>query len=135
MRKLRVPLLVNALYYLILGACALSASVVLAVFDYTVNDTGELLVISSAFLGFGIVLWSIASDPAKHESLITPVIAALLIFMIFLVWGWARHVYTVRNVLPPIAIDAALVVWIWASRREAERAGVAGRQPAAGNNR
>ena len=135
MGKLRVPLLVVALYYLILGACALSASVVLAVFDYTVNDTGELLVISAAFLGFGIVLGSIASDPAKHESLITSVIAALGIFSIFLLWAWARHVYTVRNVLPPLASNVALAVWIWVSRREAERAGGTGQAHAAGSTR
>lgn len=130
-----MPLLVSALYYLILGSCALSASVVLAVFDYTVNDTGELLVISAAFLGFGIVLWSIASDPAKHQSLITSIIAALGVFSIFLMWGWARHVYTVRNVLPPLAINVALAVWIWASWREAERAGGAGQPHAAGSTR
>ncbi len=133
MEKLRVPLLVNALYFLILGASSLSASVVLAVFDYTMSDTGELLVLSAAFLGFGVVLWGIASDPAKHERLVTPVIAALLIFIVFLLWGWARHVYTVRNVLPPIAINVVLVIWIWASRRQTESVGGAGHHPAAGS--
>jgi hypothetical protein len=118
MERLRVPLLVTALYFLILGACALSASFVLAIFDYMVNDSGELLVISAAFLGFGIVLWAIASDPARHESLIIPVITSLVIFVAFLLWGWVRHVYTMRNVLPPIAIDIVLAVWIWASRRQ-----------------
>jgi hypothetical protein len=117
MEKLRVPLLVTALYFVILGAASLSASVVLTVFDYTVNDTGELLVLSAAFLGFSVVVWGIASDPGKHESLITPLITALGIFIVFLLWGWARHVYTVRNVLPPITIDAVLIVWLWASRR------------------
>jgi hypothetical protein len=126
MEKLRVPLLVNALYYLILGACALSASVVLTIFDYAVRDIGELLVVSAAFLGFGVVLWGIASDPAKHEKLITPIIAALVIFTVFLLWGWGRQLYTVRNVLPPIAIDVVLVVWIWAARRHTLRVGEAG---------
>ena len=116
MERLRVPLLVTALYFLILGACSLSASIVLSLFDYTVNDIGELLVISAAFLGFGVVLWAIANEPARHESLITPVIASLIIFIIFLLWGWVRHVYTIRNILPPVAIDIVLVVWIWASR-------------------
>lgn len=125
MERLRVPLLVNALYYLILGASALSASVVLTVFDYAVRDVGELLVLSAAFLGFGVVLWGIANDPAKHEKLITPIIAALVIFIVFLLWGWARHLYTERNVLPPIAIDVMLVVWIWASRRPTLRVGEA----------
>jgi len=126
MEKLRVPLLVNALYYLILGASALSASVVLTIFDYAVKDIGELLVLSAAFLGFGVVLWGIASDPAKHEKLITPIMAALVILIVFLLWGWARHLYTERNVLPPLAIDVILVVWIWASRRQTLRAGEAG---------
>ncbi len=123
MEKLRVPLLVNALYYLILGASALSASVVLTVFDYAVRDIGELLVLSAAFLGFGVVLWGIASDPAKHEKLITSIIAALVIFVVFLLWGWTRHLYTPRNVLPSIAINVILIVWIWASRRQTLRVG------------
>jgi hypothetical protein len=132
MERLRVPLLVTALYFLILGACALSASVVLAVFDYAVNDTGELLVISAAFLGFGIMLWTIASDPARHESLITPVITSLVIFTIFLLWGWVRHVYTMRNILPPIAIDVVLIVWIWAARRQTDKVESTG-HPVAGH--
>lgn len=123
MEKLRVPLLVNALYFLILGAASLSASVVLTVFDYVVNDTGTLLVLSAAFIGFGVVLLGVASDPAKHERLITPIITSLVIFIVFLLWGLARHVYTARNVLPPIAIDAALVVWIWSSARQVPRTG------------
>lgn len=118
MEKLRVPLLVTALYFVILGASSLSASVVLTVFDYAVNDTGELLVLSAAFLGFSVVVWGIANDPGRHESLIMPLVNALLIFILFLLWGWARHVYTLRNVLPPIAIDALLIVWIWTSRRQ-----------------
>ncbi len=122
MEKLRVPLLVNALYYAILGASALSASVVLTVFDYEVRDIGELLVLSAAFLGFGVVLWGIARDPEKHEKLITPVIAALVIFAVFLTWGWARHLYTERNVLAPIAIDVVLIVWISASRHQIPKA-------------
>jgi uncharacterized membrane protein YtjA (UPF0391 family) len=123
MEKLRVPLLMNALYYLILGASALSASVVLTVFDYAVKDVGELLVLSAAFLGFGVVLWGIAGDPAKHEKLIASIIAALIIFVVFLLWGWARHLYTARNVLPPIAINVILAVWIWASRRQTPAGG------------
>ena len=121
MERLRVPLLVTALYFLILGACALSASLVLAIFDYAVNDGGELLVISAAFLGFGVVLWAIAGDPARHESLVTPIITSLVIFILFLLWGWARHVYTVRNIVAPVAVDAVLIVWIWASRRQNEK--------------
>jgi hypothetical protein len=99
---------------------------VFGVFDYTGNDTGELSVISAAFLGLGVVLWAIAGDPARHESLITPVIASLVIFIIFLLWGWVRHVYTGRNVLPPIAIDIIWVVWIWASRRQTDKVGKTG---------
>ena len=132
MERLRVPLLVTALYFLILGACALSASFVLALFDYAVNDTGELLVISAAFLGYGVVLWGIAGDPARHEKLISPIIGSLVIFVIFLLWGLAKHVYTVRNVAAPIAIDLVLSIWIWASHRQPDKAGPLG-HPAAGH--
>ena len=79
--------------------------------------------LSAVFLGFGVVLWGIGSDPEKHEKLITPVIAALVIFTVFLLWGWARHLYTERNVLAPIAIDVVLVVWISVSRRQTPRVG------------
>jgi hypothetical protein len=129
MEKLRVPLLVNALYYFILGGSALSASVVLTVFDYAVKDVGELLVLSAAFLGFGVVVWGIANDPERHEKLIGSIIASLGIFVVFLLWGWARHLYTERNVLPPIAINVILIVWIWASRRQTLRAGEERRRP------
>jgi hypothetical protein len=131
MERLRVPLMVNALYFLILGAASLSASVVLALFDYTANDTGELLVLSAAFLGFGVVLWAIASDPPKHEKLVTPIITALVIFIVLLLWGLAKHVYTVLSVVPPLAINGALAVWIWSSRRQTEKAEAAGHRPAA----
>jgi hypothetical protein len=133
MEKLRVPLLVNAFYYAILGASALSASVVLTLFDYAVRDIGELLVLSAAFLGLGVVVWGIASDPARHEKLIAPVIAALVIFTVFLLWGWARHLYTERNVLPPIAINVVLVAWISASRRQTPRVGETESSSAADN--
>ena len=66
MDKLKVPLYVNALYFLILGVSALSASVVLTIFDYEVKDAGVLLVTAGAFLGFGAVVLGIASDPTKH---------------------------------------------------------------------
>jgi hypothetical protein len=73
-----------------------------------------------------VVLWGIASDPAKHEKLIASIIAALVIFVVFLLWGWARHLYTARNVLPPIAINVILIVWIWASCRQTLGMGEAG---------
>jgi len=118
MDKLKVPLYVNALYFLILGVSALSASVVLTIFDYEVKDAGVLLVTAGAFLGFGAVLLGIASDPAKHGSLVGPIMISLMILVVFLMWGWIRHMYTARNVVAPIAIDLALIVWMWSSRKQ-----------------
>jgi len=115
MDRLKAPLYVNAIYFLILGASALSASVVLTLFDYEVKDSGILLVTAGAFLGFGAVLLGIAKDSAKHESLVGPIMTALMIFVVFLLWGWSRQMFTARNVVAPIAIDLALVVWMWSS--------------------
>jgi hypothetical protein len=117
MDKLKLPLYVNAIYFLILGVSALSASTVLTVFDYEVKDSGILLVTAGAFLGFGTVLLAIASDPAKHGTLVGPIMTSLMIFVVFLLWGWVRHMFTARNIVAPAAIDLALIAWMWSSKQ------------------
>lgn len=116
MEKLRMPLLVTAIYILLLGLSALSPSVVRGVFGYEVKDGGVLLVLSATFLGFGVVLWSIAGDPEEYGGLALPVVISLVIGIVFVLWGWVNGVFTARNVVLPLIIDIVLVGWIWSAR-------------------
>jgi FtsH-binding integral membrane protein len=114
--KLRMPLLLTALYILLIGLCTLSPTLVRGVFGYEVKDAGVLLVLSAAFLGSGVVLWSIASDPGKYGTLAMAVFTYLIIFIVFLLWGWVSHLYTLRNVVIPLIINIVLAAWMWSSR-------------------
>jgi hypothetical protein len=116
MDRLRAPLMISAVYALLLGLSTLSSSVVSSVFGYDVKDPGVLLVLSAAFLGFGVVLWGIAGDVEKHGGLATSVAAAFAIFTVWLAYGWARGLFTARNVLVPLIIDLVLFFWIWSAR-------------------
>ena len=116
MEKLRMPLLLAAIYILLIGLSTLSPALVRGIFGYEVKDAGVLLVLSAAFLGSGVMLWSIASDPVKYGTLAVPVFIYLVIFIVFLLWGWASHLYTFRNVVIPLIINVVLAVWIWSAR-------------------
>ena len=116
MEKLRTPLMVGAVYILLLGISTLSPSLVRTVFGYDVKDAGTLLVLSSVFLGFGWVLWTVAADTQKYGGLASAVVVALAIGAVFLLWGWARHLFTARNALVPLVINSGLVGWIWSAK-------------------
>lgn len=118
MEKLRTPLQINAIYILLIGLSTLAPGLVRAIFGYEVKDPGVLLVLSATFLGFGIVLWSIASDPGKYGGLATSIVIALLLFIVFLVWGWLAGLFTPRNVLIPLIIDIILAIWIWSAKQK-----------------
>ncbi len=117
MEKLRTPLQINAIYVLLIGLSTLAPGLVRAIFGYDVKDAGVLLVLSASFLGFGIVLWSIAGNPEKYAGLATPIVIALVLFIVFLLWGWIGGTFTVRNVFIPVIINVILVAWIWSARR------------------
>ncbi len=116
MEKLRTPLLVNAIYLILLGVATLSPSLTRSVFGYDVKDLGVLLVLSGTFLGYGVVVWGIASDVEKHGGLALFQVVALTIGTVLLIWGWARHLFTLRNALVPLLINIVLIVWIWSAR-------------------
>lgn len=116
MEKLRVPLWVTAIYILLVGLSALSPSVVSRVYGYAVKDTGVLLILAAALLGFGVVLWGIASNPDRYSGLASLVVISLVIFIVALLWGLVRNVYTARNVAIPLIIDIVLGAWIWSAR-------------------
>ena len=113
MDRLRTPLLLTAIYVLLLGLCTLSPSIVRVVFGYEVKDAGVLLVLSAAFWGSGMILWGIAGAPEKHGDLAWAVVVYLVIFAAFLLLGWAKGLYTVRSVGLPLVIDVVLAGWIW----------------------
>lgn len=116
MRNLRPALLVNAVYLILLGISTLSPSLTSSVFGYEVKDAGVLLVLSSVFLGFGVVLWAIAGNSERYGGLASAVVVALVIGAVFLIWGWMRGLYTARNALVPLVINIVLAGWIWSAR-------------------
>ena len=116
MEKLRTPLQITAVYVLLIGLSTLAPGLVRTIFGYEVKDPGVLLVLSAAYLGLGVVLWGIASDPAKNAGLATSVVIALVISAVFLVWGWLAGMFTPRNILVPLIIDVVLAVWIWSAK-------------------
>lgn len=116
MEKLRTPLQITAVYVLLIGLSTLAPSLVRAIFGYDVKDAGVLLVLSATFLGFGVVLWGIAADAGKYGGLATSVVIALVLAILFLLWGWIGGMFTLRNVGVPLVIDIILVVWIWSAK-------------------
>ncbi len=116
MERLRTPLMVNAVYILLIGLVTLSSSAVRSVFGYAVMDRGVLLVLSGTLLGLGVLVWGIASNPEKHGGLWASVVIADAIATAWLLVGWARHLFTARNVLVPVIINVVLLIWIWSAR-------------------
>jgi len=117
MGRLHAPLVLTAIYVILLALATLSPFVVRIVFGYAVKDPGVLLVLSAAFWGSGVILWAIASYPESYSTLAGPVIVYLLIFIIFLLWGWRGRFYTPQNITLPLIINSVLVVWIWLVRK------------------
>ncbi len=107
-----MPLVVTALYVILLGLVTLSPGMVRGLFGYEIKEPGLLLVLSAAFLGSGVILWGIAGDPQRHGGLATSVVINLVILVVFLLWGVARNLFTWRNIVIPLLINLALAVWI-----------------------
>lgn len=113
MEKLRTPILIQAIYLILLGLSTLNPSLTLIVFGYEVKDAGVLFVLSSMFFSLGAVVWAIASNPVKHADLAWALAVALIIGAVFLIRGWTSGLYTARQALAPIIIDVVLAGWIW----------------------
>ena len=109
-------MLVDAIYVLLLGVATLSPSLTRSAFGYEVRDPGVLLVLSSAFLGLGVLLWAIAANSERFGGLASAVVVALVVGAVFLIWGWMRGLYTARNALVPLIINIVLAGWIWSAR-------------------
>ncbi len=119
MEKLRTPLMVNAVYLILLGLATLTPGLTNALFGYEARDPGVLLVLSGIFFGYGVVVWSIASDAKKYGGLASAQVVALAIGIVFLIWGWVRGDFTPRNALVPLIINIILAGWMWSARPKA----------------
>ncbi len=116
MEKLRTPIQVVAVYYLLLGFATITPSIASAVFDYPVKDTGVLMALSGAFLGIGVLVRGIAGDPQKYAGLASSLVTLLVIAVVFNVWALVGGTLTARQLLVPLIIDIALIVWLWSAR-------------------
>lgn len=116
MEKLRLPMLVGAIYVILLGLVTLSPSLATSVFGREPKDPALLLTLSGVFLGFGVVIWGIASDTEKYGGLATALVIALLISAVFLAWAWATDLYTARTALGPLIINLVLAGWLWSAK-------------------
>lgn len=116
MEKVRTPLMINAVYLILLGLSTLAPSLTQSVFGYEVKDPGVLLVLSATFFGFGVVVWTMAGNADKYGGLATAQMIALVIAVVFLAWGWARGLYTARNAVAPLIINIVLAAWLWSAR-------------------
>jgi hypothetical protein len=116
-----MPLQLAATYALLAGLTLLSRTLVKIVFGYTIIDRGMMLVLAGAFLGLGVIVSAIARAPEKYGDLAPAVALSLAISLAALLVAWAGQLLTTRNVLAPIIIDAALIIWIWSARPKAHR--------------
>src|SRR5574337_529845 len=106
----------SAIYLLLLGLVTLSPNLVGSIFGYDVKDPGVLLVLSGVFLGFGVVVWAASASPEKYGGLATAIAVGLVIGLLFLLYGWMRGLFTLRNVGLPIIINVVLIGWIWSAK-------------------
>jgi hypothetical protein len=116
LEKLKMPLQFAATYAVLAGLTLLSRTLVKLVFGYTIVDRGMALVLAGAFLGLGVILSAIARDPEKYAGLAPAVVLSLVVSLASLLVAWVGQMLTIRNVLTPAIIDAALIAWIWSAR-------------------
>lgn len=119
MGKLRMPLMVQAVYLVLLCISTLSPSLAMSVYGSEVKDVGVLLTLSGLFLGFGVVVWTVANNTEKYGGLATTFVIALLISAVFLAYAWVTKQFTARTALVPIIINLVLAYWVWSARPKA----------------
>ncbi len=116
MEKLRLPVMLDAIYCILLGLATLSPSLAAGIFGHEGKDPALLLTLSGLLLGFGVVIWFIAGDIEKYGGLATALVFALLISAVFLVWAWTTNLFTARTALVPLIINVVLAIWIWSAK-------------------
>jgi hypothetical protein len=114
--KLRTPLMVQAIYLVLLCISTLSPSLAMSVWGSEVKDPGVLLTLSGLFLGFAVVVWTVANNTEKYGGLATAFVIALLISAVFLAYAWVMKLYTARTALVPLVINLVLAYWVWSSK-------------------
>lgn len=116
MEKLRTPLVVQAVYLLLLCISTLFPSLAASVYGVEAKDVGLLVELSGLFLAFAVVVWVVAGNTEKYGGLAFAFVVALLISAVFSVYTLVSGLFTARTILAPIIINVVLAVWIWSAR-------------------
>lgn len=116
MEKLRLPLMLDAVYSFLLGIAMLNPSIAAGVFGHEAKDPGLVITLSGIFIGLGVLVWVIAGDVEKYGGLAGALVFVLLISAVFLVWAWMANHYTARTALVPLIINIVLAFWIWSAK-------------------
>ena len=119
MDSLKWALWIAGILSLLYGLISLSPDWVRTVFDYQVNDTGLLALVAGLFISLGIVLVAAASNTPKYGGLAPVFALAHVVGIIILAWQLSVGVFTMRNALIPLILNAILAVWIWVARPKA----------------
>lgn len=114
--KLRTPLMVEAIYGIIVGVLLLFPSLAASVFAYTTKDTAVTSGWGTGLIAIGLLAWVAASDVGKYGGMAWVFVVGLLLAAVDLVYFWATGAYTARNVVVPVILNVALAVWIWSAR-------------------
>lgn len=114
--KLRTPLLVDAIYTVLVGLLLLFPSLAASVFAYAIKDAAVTSGWGTGIITLGVLAWVAASDVQKYAGMVWAFVLGLVLAAIDLAYFWATGAYTARNVLAPIVINLALAAWIWSAR-------------------
>ncbi len=110
---LRLPLLVNGIYGIIVGLLLFFPSLGAAVFARQVKDAAVVSGWGVDIITIGLLAVVAASDVEKYGGLAWVFVFGLLLSAVDLIYFWVGGSYTAQNVLIPIVINVALAAWIW----------------------
>ena len=113
---LRPALLAAGIYSIIVGVALVFPSLGASVFAYPTKDPAVTSGWGTSILGLGIVTLAVASDVDRYGGLAWALVVGLLIGSFDLLYFFITGVYTARNVIVPIIINALLIAWIWSVR-------------------
>lgn len=117
MEKLRTPVMIDAIYVFLVGVSTITPGLAMAIWGGPeIRDLGLLLAFSGVCIGFGVVLWGVASNIEKYGGLASHLVAALIIVAVFMAWAWFGGTFGARTALPAIVINIVLAVWIWSAK-------------------
>ncbi len=114
---LRPALLVYGVYSIIVGVLLIFPALGSRVFDYDVKDPAVASGWGVTIFAFGILGVVMAGNVEQFGRLAWVLVVGLLITSFDLLYFWViQGLYTARNVIVPIIINALLIAWIWSVR-------------------